>query len=149
MSIGELCNRNVVIAHRDESVLEAAKLMRNHHVGDVVIVTNDGDRKIPVGIMTDRDIVIELVAEQVDPATISLGDAMVGELLTVKEGDELLTAIETMRSKGVRRAPVVGNDGALIGILTLDDVLDVLSEALNDLTLLTGREQRREHETRP
>jgi CBS domain-containing protein len=67
-------------------------------------------------------------------------------LLIVNEGDELLDTIEQMRGKGVRRAPVVGKEGELVGMLTLDDLLDVLSEALNDLVLLAGREQRHEHE---
>ena len=73
---------------------------------------------------------------------------MSGALLTVNENEELLDTIERMRAKGVRRAPVVGKEGELVGILTLDDLLDVLAEALDDLVLLTGREQRRERETR-
>ena len=103
---------------------------------------------MPVGILTDRDIVIELVAEQVDPQSVSVGDVMSDHLLIISESDELLDIIEQMRSKGVRRAPVVSKEGELVGILTLDDLLDVLAEAFNDLVLLTGREQRRERETR-
>lgn len=148
MSIGEFCNREVVIADSAENALEAAKLMRQYHVGDVVVVTDKDDRKIPAGILTDRDIVIELVAKQVDPQSVSIGDVMSGALLTVNENDELLDTIERMRAKGVRRAPVVGKAGELVGILTLDDLLDVLAETLDDLVLLTGREQRRERETR-
>jgi len=148
MSIGEFCNRDVVIVHKGENALEAAKLMRQHHVGDVVVVTDKDDRKVPVGILTDRDIVIELVAGQVAPESVSVGDVMSNLLLTVNETNELLDTIEQMRGKGVRRAPVVGKEGELVGILTLDDMLDVLAEALNDLVLLTGREQRRERETR-
>ena len=148
MSIGEFCNRDVVIVHKGENALEAAKLMRQYHVGDVVVVTDKDDRKVPVGILTDRDIVIELVAGQVAPESVSVGDVMSNLLLTVNETNELLDTIEQMRGKGVRRAPVVGKEGELVGILTLDDMLDVLAEALNDLVLLTGREQRRERETR-
>ena len=148
MSIGEFCNRDVVIVHKGENALEAAKLMRQYHVGDVVVVTDKDDKKVPVGILTDRDIVIELVAEQVDPESVSVGDVMSDHLHIISESDELLDVIAQMRSKGVRRAPVVSKEGELVGILTLDDVLDVLAEALNDLVLLTGREQRRERETR-
>jgi len=148
MSIGEFCNRDVVIVHKGENALEAAKLMRQYHVGDVVVVMDKDDKKVPVGILTDRDIVIELVAGQVDPESVSVGDVMSNLLLTVNETNELLDTIEQMRGKGVRRAPVVGKEGELVGILTLDDMLDVLAEALNDLVLLTGREQRRERETR-
>jgi CBS domain-containing protein len=148
MSIGQFCNRDVVIVHKEENVLEAARLMRNYHVGDVIVVIDDDDRKVPVGIVTDRDIVIELVAEEVNPDSVNVGDVMSDALLTVGEEDELLDTIEQMRQKGVRRAPVVDNEGGLIGILTLDDILDVMAEALNDLVLLTGREQRREREIR-
>ena len=148
MSIGEFCSRDVVIVQKGANALEAAKLMRQYHVGDVVVVMGKDDKTVPVGILTDRDIVIELVAEQVDPESVSVGDVMSDHLLIISESDELLDTIEQMRSKGVRRAPVVSKEGELVGILTLDDVLDVLAEALNDLVLLTGREQRRERETR-
>ena len=148
MSIGEFCSRDVVIVHKGANALEAAKLMRQYHVGDVVVVMDKDNKKVPVGILTDRDIVIELVAGQVAPESVSVGDVMSNLLLTVNETNELLDTIEQMRGKGVRRAPVVGKEGELVGILTLDDMLDVLAEALNDLVLLTGREQRRERETR-
>ena len=148
MTIGELCNREVVVVNKGENALEAVKLMRQYHVGDVVVVEDEGDRKVPAGILTDRDIVIELVAEQVDPGSVTVEDVMSDQLLTVNESDELLDTMEQMRDKGVRRAPVVGKDGELVGILTLDDLLDFLAEALNGLVLLTGREQYRERETR-
>ena len=148
MLIGEYCNRDVVIVQGQENVLEAARLMRQCHVGDVVVVKNSDGRKVPVGILTDRDIVIELVAKQVDPESVSVGDVMSDQLLTVREGDELLDTIERMLGKGVRRAPVIGEEGELVGILTLDDMLDVIAEALHDVVLLTGHEQRRERETR-
>ena len=148
MTIGELCNREVVVVHKGENALEAAKLMRQYHVGDVVVVEDKDDRKVPAGILTDRDIVIELVAEQVDPESVLVEDVMSDQLLAINESDELLETMEKMRDRGVRRAPVVGKNGELVGILTLDDVLDILAEALKDLVLLTGREQRRERETR-
>lgn len=147
MAIGKLCNREVIVVNRAENALEAAKLMRQYHVGDVVVVEDKDDRKVPAGILTDRDIAIELVAEQVDPESVTVEDVMSDQLLTVNESDELLDTMEQMRDKGVRRAPVVGKDGELVGILTLDDMLDILAEALKDLVLLTGREQRRERET--
>jgi CBS domain-containing protein len=148
MSIGELCNRNVVIVDRTESVREAARLMREHHVGDVVVVEETAGGKKPVGILTDRDIVIELVAEGVDLDAISVGDAMSNALLILAEGDELADATAKMRAKGVRRAPVVDSAGMLVGILTLDDILEVVAGELADLVRLTVREQRHEREVR-
>ena len=148
MSIGEYCNRDVVIVHPEENIVEVAKLMRRYHVGDVVVVSDSDGSKVPVGIVTDRDIVVELVAEQVDPDSLSVGDVMSGPLFTVNESEELLDTIAQMRSRGVRRAPVVSKEGALIGIITLEDVLDVLAEALNGMAQLTGRELRHEMESR-
>lgn len=148
MSVGELCNRDVVIVDRDDAVLQAAKLMRESHVGDVIVVDVRNARRMPVGILTDRDIVIELVAEEVDLGSISVGDAMSTHLLTLCESDELADSIARMRSAGVRRAPVVDNEGGLIGILTLDDALEVLAEELTNLAHLLERERHRERETR-
>jgi len=148
MSIGELCNRNVVIVDRAESVREAARLMREYHVGDVVVVEETAGGKPPVGILTDRDIVIELVAEGVDLDAISVGDAMSSELLILAESDELADTTAKMRARGVRRAPVVDNAGLLVGILTLDDILEVLAGELADLVRLTVREQHHEREVR-
>jgi CBS domain-containing protein len=148
MSIGELCNRNVVIVDRAESVREAARLMREYHVGDVVVVEETAGGKNPVGILTDRDIVIELVAEGVDLDAISVGDAMSSELLILAENDELADTTAKMRARGVRRAPVVDNAGLLVGILTLDDILEVLAGDLADLVRLTVREQHHEREVR-
>ena len=68
MSVGDVCNREVVIVNAGESVMDAVRLMRKHHVGDVVVVEDSNGRKVPKGILTDRDIVIEIIAENVDLA---------------------------------------------------------------------------------
>jgi len=148
MSVNQYCNREVVIALGDTPVLEAAGLMRQHHVGDLLVVREDDDLRVPVGIVTDRDIVIEVLAMGLDPATLTLGDLMGGELHTVSEGEELMTAIALMRDKGVRRLPVVNEQGGLEGLLTVDDVLELVAEQLTDLARLVGREQLRERRLR-
>ena len=148
MAIGEFCNREVIISNRDDSVLEAAKLMRKYHVGDVVVVEQHGDDRVPVGILTDRDIVVELVALEVDAANISVGDAMSTELLTVNENEQLTEVIEQMQGKAVRRVPVVDNDGKLVGIVTADDLIDLIDEQLNSLVGVVQREQHRERRAR-
>lgn len=148
MTIGEFCNREVIIINRDESVFEAAKLMREYHVGDAVVVEQRGSARVPVGILTDRDIVVELVAREVDAATISVGDAMSDELLTVKEDEQLSEVIQQMKGKGVRRAPVVDSKGALIGIVTMDDMIELMAEQLTSLANLVQREQHTEQTTR-
>ena len=112
MPVGEICTREVVIVKRNDSVLEAAKLMRQHHVGDVVVIEERGGVRVPVGIVTDRDLVVEIMAPQLDPAVITVGDIMEQELVTVKESTGLFEAIQYMRSKTVRRLPIVDENGA-------------------------------------
>jgi CBS domain-containing protein len=148
MSVGEFCNREVIIIEKQESVVEAAKLMRHHHVGDVVVVEEKEGMNVPVGIVTDRDIVIEVIAEDIEPTSVAVGDIMSSELTTAGEDDELLETIKYMRSRGVRRLPVVNLQGGLVGILTVDDVLDLVAEQLSDLVGLATREQYRESKTR-
>ena len=149
MRVSEYCNREVVVLEQDESVTEAARIMREYHVGDVVVVRTQQGRNFPVGILTDRDIALEIVAKSADPQNVSARDAMSYELVTVNEDDDLMHAIEIMRDKGIRRLPVVDLDETLVGILTVDDVLDLFSEVFIDIVHLVDRQRRREASTRP
>ncbi len=148
MSIGEICNREVVIVQPEDTVLQAAKLMRQHHVGSVLVVDKNSGKPVPVGIVTDRDLVIEVVAPELDPDAITVGDIMVSDFATVKEETGVFEAIQYMRRKGIRRLPVVDNEGRLIGIVTLDDLLALLSEELGALAKLVSGEQQKETDTR-
>ena len=116
MPVGEICNREVVIAEKSLSVVEAARLMRTHHVGDLVVFEAREGRKHPVGIVTDRDIVVEVVAAAVNPEGLRVGDIMGPEVATVRESEGLFEALRYMRGKGVRRMPVVDAAGGLVGI---------------------------------
>lgn len=148
-TIGEICNREVVLATRETPVVAAARLMRQYHVGSVVVVDQvNGDRRMPVGIVTDRDLVVEIVATELDPRTITVGDVMASELVTARETEGLTEATEIMRYKGVRRLPVVGDDGRLVGIVSVDDLLEILAEQMSDLTRIVSREQAREAQAR-
>jgi CBS domain-containing protein len=106
MNVGEICTRTTVICDRNTSVLETSQLMRTSHVGDVIVTDERGGVRFPVGIVTDRDIVVGVVAKQVDPALVSAGEIMGGELVTALESEDLLEAIRRMRGKGVRRLPM-------------------------------------------
>ena len=147
MSVGAICNREVVICRPDEPIREAATLMRNRHVGDVIVVENREDGPVPVGILTDRDILIELLAEEVDLDSLTCGDVMSGELVIAKEDDEILDTIELMRDKGVRRIPVVNQQGGLEGVLTVDDLVELIAEQLTDLVRLCRRELKHDRES--
>ena len=149
MRVGEYCNREVVVVEEEKSVTEAAAIMRQYHVGDVVICKAKYGKQIPVGIITDRDIALEIVAKGTDPDSIRVGEAMSFDLTTVSEHDDLMHVIEVMRDKGIRRVPVIDADEALIGILTVDDIVDLLSEVLVDLAHLVDRQKRRETRLRP
>ncbi|MBI1283421.1 MAG: CBS domain-containing protein [Thiobacillus sp.] len=144
MPISELCNREVVVAEKSLSVAEAARLMRTHHVGDIVVVEQREGCNYPVGIVTDRDIVVEVVAAAVSPESFKVGDIMVPEVATVRESEGLFEALRYMRDKGVRRMPVVDGSGGLVGILTLDDLLTLLAEEMTELAKLVSHERLRE-----
>jgi CBS domain-containing protein len=148
MTIGKFCNRNVVCATRETPVVEAANLMRQHHVGDLIVVEQKAGRKTPLGIVTDRDIVVEVVAPGVDPRTIKLGDLLVGRLVTVAEDLGRNDAVRLMATSGVRRLPVVDASGGLVGIVTLDDLLLHFAAQLTELAELVPRSRQIEAETR-
>ncbi len=148
MSVGEICNREVVICQSDESIQDAAKLMRDQHVGDVIIVENRENGPVPVGILTDRDIVVELIAEAVDPTSVTIADVMSGDLMTAREDENILATMERMRDKGVRRIPVVNRHGGLEGIFAVDDLIELIAEQLSDLVRLFGRELKHERAAR-
>ena len=149
MRVGEFCNRDVVIVDKDAQVLEAAQLMRAHHVGDLVVIEERDGKRIPVGIITDRDIVVEVVAKNIALDAVSIGDVMSFELTTAGEDDDIFDTVKSMRTKGVRRVPVVDKQGALAGILAVDDLLGLLEEFVGDVTGVIVRGQAREQKVRP
>jgi CBS domain-containing protein len=148
MTIGEICNRDTVFTTRSSTIGEAARLMREQHVGDLVVVDERGSRRVPVGILTDRDLVVEILAKEIDMNSVTVGDVMSSELMTVGEGDGEYEAMQRMRAKGVRRVPVVDAGGSLVGIVSVDDFLDLLADELTALARLVSREQARERSRR-
>ncbi len=148
MSIGTLCNREVVVTGKESTIVEAARLMRSFHVGDVVVL-EEGDERRPLGLVTDRDVVLGVVAPGLDPESVTVGDVMSSDLVTVTEDVDFWEALALMRQRGVRRLPVVNERGGLEGILTLDDALALINEAMADLVVLVSREMGREETTRP
>ena len=148
MSVGEFCNREVVVIGPQEPAREIARLMREQHVGDVLVVEERNGRRAPVGIVTDRDLVIEILASESDPSQFQVADIMTGDLLTARDSDDTMATLQRMRNAGVRRMPVVDADGALLGIITVDDFINVFAEQMEDLVRLVSREQLRERKLR-
>ena len=148
MPISEFCNRDVVFATRKMSVPEAAQLMRQFHVGDLVVVDELESKRVPVGIVTDRDMVIQIIAKSLDFNDFCVGDIMSPQLVSVQEKEGVFETIRLMRAKGVRRIPVVNQEGGLEGIVSADDILDLLAEEMTELAKVAPREQEHEAKTR-
>jgi CBS domain-containing protein len=151
MNVGDVCRRDVIIAKPDTPLVAAVALMKTYHVGDLVVV--DGQRqpagqRIPVGILTDRDIALAVASHAARLEYLRVRDLMKRNLVTAMESESLHAALKRMQSAGIRRLPVVDAQGVLKGIVTLDDVIGLLSEELADLAKLVIREQKKERRER-
>jgi CBS domain-containing protein len=149
MTIGSICKRNVVVSPQDESIVDAAKRMRMQHVGTVIVVAERDGRQVPAGILTDRDIVLSIVASDAKHLQfLTVGDAMNNDLITAREDTSFADALKLMQERGVRRLPVVDHAGALVGIATADDVIRFLAEELGQLVQLMNHEEQAERRYR-
>ncbi|MGA8048594.1 MAG: CBS domain-containing protein [Burkholderiales bacterium] len=150
MRIRDICSRVVVVAEPHTDLREAARMMRDHHVGALIVVDKrDGTTK-PIGIVTDRDIVVAVVAAAgVRPESLTVRDVMSADLVLAQETDGVFEAVERMQDSGTRRLPVVTADGTLLGMLTLDDVLRMLAGELTALAIAAQRSVTRETHSRP
>ncbi|MEJ2360879.1 MAG: CBS domain-containing protein [Gammaproteobacteria bacterium] len=148
MTAGKYCNRDVVIVEATDSLRETIQLMRKNHVGDIVVVEQTNGVNTPVGILTDRDLVIEVLAQDVDIDSVTVGDVMSDQLVSVTDNTSLDDTLDVMRTHGIRRLPVIDHSGNLQGIITLDDVLEVLADQIQKLAILVKMEQRREKQLR-
>jgi CBS domain-containing protein len=148
MLLKEVCVLDVASCGRDATILEAARLMRKHHSGDLIVVDGTGGERVPVGIVTDRDIVVEALANELDPATTTVAKIMSARLVIASAAEDIGVAIERMQLHGVRRLPVVDHAGYLAGIVTLDDVLRLHAAQAGALANIVSKEQGREYRSR-
>lgn len=144
MNVGEICNPMVVSAAPDMTVAEAARIMRDQHVGFLPVVEQIGGSKSIVGLLTDRDIVLSIVACDLESQTMTVGDIMTTALITVRSDDDIGAVLRAMQRGGVRRVPVVSTHGVLEGIVALDDMLVLAAAQLDDLVRAVNAEQDRE-----
>ena len=149
MTIGVLCNHNVVSVSPHEGVAEAAKKMRDEHVGDLIVADLRGGRLVPVGILTDRDLVVEVIAQGAEAEELTVKDIMSTDLLTVTEDNGLEFVLRKMGAKGVRRVPVVDAAGTLQGVLSIDDVIAHIAGIIGSIAEGLRNEQREEETKRP
>jgi CBS domain-containing protein len=145
LNAGAICTRTVTIAYPSMALNEAARLMREHHVGCLVVVEQQSpEDRVVVGMLTDRDIVTAVVAADRDPNGLRVGDMMNKDVVTAREQDSVLDVLTAMRRKRVRRIPVTGPRGTLLGIVALDDVLEIVAEEMQALASAVGAAQKRE-----
>lgn len=140
MKTGEVCNREVASIRPQSSLYEASRVMREAHVG-CIVVTDESRPPRPLGIVTDRDVVVEVVAAGLDPGTVTVGEIMSSNLVVAREDEDALVSLKTMRRRGVRRLPVVDAKGSLSGIVTLDDLLEAGANAVNDVVQAIASER--------
>jgi CBS domain-containing protein len=151
MNIAKLCRRNVVTVKPSDELTSAAEKMREQHIGYLVVVEPvlEGSSYRPIGVLTDRDIVIAVVARGIDPRSLKVGDVMTHKPTVVAVTAALEEALQHMRRLGVRRLPVVDARGQLVGVLSLDEVIDALTGELQDVAASIRNEQRIESALRP
>lgn len=149
MNLMSIANRTVVVAVPDTSVQTAAQLMREHHVGALVIMSSDSDDALPIGMLTDRDLVVEVLAQDVDPDLVTVGDITMDRLVTAQMEDGIFEAVALMSQEGVRRLVVVDDQGAMQGVVSMDDVLVSLAQAMTMLAKTVPTEIHAERRERP
>ncbi|HET9923242.1 MAG TPA: CBS domain-containing protein [Methylomirabilota bacterium] len=124
--LGRICTKPVVTASAQMTVDQAARAMRSKNVGALVVV-NAGR---PVGMLTDRDVAVEVVAKGMDPDTVRVGDVMGKKPVTIREELGILDAAKVFAKTGVRRLPVVTKSGVLVGIIAVDDLIMLLGNEM-------------------
>jgi CBS domain-containing protein len=127
-------------------LVAAAKLMRERSLGSLVVAELRGERRYPVGVLTDRDIVVHVVGSAVDPQKLLVKDVMSNQPVLAQEDDDFMELVRGMRMAGIRRVPVIDRQGALVGIVALDDALEVVSELLDHLCGAVRNQQRMERQ---
>jgi predicted transcriptional regulator len=149
MDVNSVANHNVCMVEPHTGIVEAAAQMRAEHVGDLIVVAHRAGRRVPIGILTDRDIVTSIVAKGVAPKDVTVADAMSAGLLKVRIDNGLEFALREMRRVGVRRAPVVDENDDLIGVISIDDVIDHLAVQLGHIADIVRLGQQVELDKRP
>jgi CBS domain-containing protein len=135
MNVGNICNRRVITASPQLDIQAAAELMREEHIGFLVVVPeNLRGPQPPLGVLTDRDIIVSVVAKRADPAALKVGDIMSMQPVVAAESDPVDLALRTMRRAGVRRLPVVNARGETVGVLSMDDLLEFVSREMDSLS---------------
>jgi CBS domain-containing protein len=136
MGIGSLCRREIICVNPGTSVREAARLMGEKNIGSTIVV-REGK---PIGILTDRDILLRVMNNGLDPEKTSVDEVMTQQIVTLREDIGLFEALQQIKGKGIRRFPIVDAKGNLQGIMTLDDILYLLGKEMSDVAIIIEKE---------
>ncbi|HEV2270970.1 MAG TPA: CBS domain-containing protein [Steroidobacteraceae bacterium] len=157
MNAGSICKRGVVTVAPTDDLVAAAHVMREKHVGYLIVSEKislaaksapAANTSRVVGVLTDRDIVVAVLAQEVDAHALKVGDVMTRDPLLIEEGQSIEAVLSHMREAGVRRVPVVDRSGALTGVLSIDDVLERIADQLINIAGSIRNEQRMERAVR-
>ena len=148
MNLKKIATRNVVTLAPDATVQEAVKKMREFHVGDIVIVKNVAGKTVPLGILTDRDIVMSTVAFGVAPSSVTVEEIMAPALTAAKTTDSFYHVLNLMKEHGIKRVPLVNPAGTLEGIISSEDIVALLASELTDVVKIKERQHSVEIERR-
>jgi len=151
MNAGTICQRVLYTIGRRDEVVRAAQLMREKHVGYLVVVEPDPSAGFAraVGVLTDRDIVVTVVAREVDPRSLCVEDIMTRNPVTVRESDSIEQVVHEMARAGIRRVPVLDYRGQVVGVVSIDDVLQDVAGDAADIVAAIRNERRIEGTARP
>ncbi len=148
MRVGDYCKHGVVTVTASADIVDAANLMRSEHVGFLVVLESESGPRTPVGVLTDRDIVVQVTARGIDPRAITVADIMSRKPIVATEADDVNEAVQGMRIAGVRRVPVVTSEGTITGVIAMDVVLEVVAGLVCDMCGTVRGEQRQERRLR-
>ncbi len=148
MKVGDYSQKEVVTIGPAADISEVSRLMRDRHVGFVIVVEQEGVRRVPIGVITDRDVVVQVNARDVDQHAITVRDVMTRDPLVAQESDDFRDLLQSMRGKGVRRVPVTDVAGSLTGVIASDDALDAITAMMCELSGSIHQEQRSERRIR-
>jgi CBS domain-containing protein len=148
MLLKEICTPDVVLCSSGTRVLAAARIMRQKHVGDLVVVDDPDGDQTPLGMVTDRDIVVEVLGKELDPRTVTIAEIMRKPAVIANEYEDVSQALDRMKAHGVRRIPIMGEHRKLVGIFAVDDLLRRPAGVTSVLADIVDREQGNEHRGR-
>ncbi len=144
-SVGQICNRKPVTCAHDAEIRDVVNLMRDEQVGSVILTQKMVDGTRPYGVVTDRDLVVRVIAAGLDIETLTIRDVATTDLKSIHENDRIGDAIHMMREAEIKRLPVVDTLGRLIGIISGDDLLLHLANEVQELASLFMRGTNEEH----